>query len=267
MNLAGLLHAAARRVPQATTVAVGERALHSYRSWAARVVAVAAHLRQALGPLPGDRVALAMSNCPAFYEVLFAAWHAGMTAVPINAKLHPQEVRYILAHSGSRVCFCTPELHAALDALRAELPTSSALADVATDAYARRTADVAGRVADPRVKSPAACARGPRNNRLNARRAAGFPGEEVSGRDLVRFGIGDRRRRGLGARLRRRPAVDLDARRGGLARRCGGNACLVDRTRRGRVRLQSAARAPAPGLQALAEGLSSDPAAGVAHRA
>jgi long-chain acyl-CoA synthetase len=59
---------------------------------------------------PGDRVALAMKNCPEYYEVLLACWHAGLTAVPMNAKLHPKEFAYILANAGARLCVATPEL-------------------------------------------------------------------------------------------------------------------------------------------------------------
>jgi acyl-CoA synthetase (AMP-forming)/AMP-acid ligase II len=49
-----------------------------------------------------------MKNCPEYWEVLFACWHAGLTAVPINAKLHPKEFEYILGDSGAKVCFLTP---------------------------------------------------------------------------------------------------------------------------------------------------------------
>ena len=62
----------------------------------------------------GDRVALAMTNCPEFYEVLFACWHAGFTAVPMNAKLHPKEFAYILEDSGAKACFVTEDLAAAV---------------------------------------------------------------------------------------------------------------------------------------------------------
>jgi long-chain acyl-CoA synthetase len=55
-----------------------------------------------------------MTNCPEFYEVLFACWHAGLTAVPMNAKLHPKEFAYILENSGARACIVTPDLAAAV---------------------------------------------------------------------------------------------------------------------------------------------------------
>jgi long-chain acyl-CoA synthetase len=59
-------------------------------------------------------VALAMRNCPEYYEILFACWHAGLTAVPMNAKLHPKEFAYILENAGAKACFATPELESSV---------------------------------------------------------------------------------------------------------------------------------------------------------
>jgi long-chain acyl-CoA synthetase len=113
MNLAQLLHAAARRLPQAGALALGTRTVASYAELSARVAHLAGGLR-ALGLAPGDRVAMAMKNCPEYYEVLFACWHAGLAAVPINAKLHPREFEYIVDNSGAKLAFVTPDLESAL---------------------------------------------------------------------------------------------------------------------------------------------------------
>ena len=51
----------------------------------------------------GDRVGIAMTNCPAYTEVLYAVWHAGLVAVPLNAKLHQREISYIIENSGARL--------------------------------------------------------------------------------------------------------------------------------------------------------------------
>jgi long-chain acyl-CoA synthetase len=59
---------------------------------------------------PGERVAIAAKNCPDYVELMFGIWHAGLTAVPANAKLHARELAYILQHSGSRVCFASSDL-------------------------------------------------------------------------------------------------------------------------------------------------------------
>jgi len=57
----------------------------------------------------GDRVALAMKNCPQYWEMLFACWHAGLTAVPMNAKLHAKEFEYIVENCGAKACFFDPK--------------------------------------------------------------------------------------------------------------------------------------------------------------
>ena len=54
---------------------------------------------------PGDRIALGMKNCPEYWEALFACWHAGLVAVPMNAKLHAKEFEYIVENCGAKVCF------------------------------------------------------------------------------------------------------------------------------------------------------------------
>ena len=46
-------------------------------------------------------MAIAMTNNPFYLEVLFAIWHAGLVAVPMNAKLHSEEFRYIIENSGA----------------------------------------------------------------------------------------------------------------------------------------------------------------------
>ncbi|HEX5093420.1 MAG TPA: long-chain fatty acid--CoA ligase [Burkholderiales bacterium] len=109
MNLAQLLHDTARRLPDAPALALGARTVATYRELSTRVAALAAGLRSR-GLVPGDRVALAMKNCPEYYEIMLACWHAGLGAVPVNAKLHAREFAYILENSGARLAFVTSEL-------------------------------------------------------------------------------------------------------------------------------------------------------------
>jgi len=109
MNLARLLHDVARRLPEAPALALGTRTVANYRELSSRVAALAAGLR-ARGLAAGDRVGLAMKNCPEYYELMFACWHAGLAAVPINAKLHAKEFAYILENSGAKIAFVTPDL-------------------------------------------------------------------------------------------------------------------------------------------------------------
>ena len=51
-----------------------------------------------------------MSNQPAYLEALYAALWAGLAVVPINAKLHPREVAFILGDAEAAVLFVSDDL-------------------------------------------------------------------------------------------------------------------------------------------------------------
>ncbi|MGA9275531.1 AMP-binding protein [Ilumatobacter sp.] len=103
MNLAVWVERHGRRRPGAPALAGGERIHADWATFAARTAAAATGLRDEFGLSPGDRVAIFMANRPEYLEVLFAIWHAGLVAVPVNARLHRDEVAYILDDSGTSV--------------------------------------------------------------------------------------------------------------------------------------------------------------------
>ena len=106
MNIALLLARAARAHPHAPALAHGTRVIASYAALHERTGRLAAGLI-ALGLKPGDRIALAMRNHPAYLELFLAAWHAGLVAVPVNSKLHAKELAYIFENCGAPVVFAT----------------------------------------------------------------------------------------------------------------------------------------------------------------
>ncbi len=108
MNLVNLLIRTAKALPERPAVALGELDLYSYRELAARVFALSASLRGYFGLRRGERVGLFMQNSPHYLEILYATWHAGLVAVPINNKLHPREVAFILEDAGASLLFVTP---------------------------------------------------------------------------------------------------------------------------------------------------------------
>ncbi|HEU5016495.1 MAG TPA: AMP-binding protein, partial [Pseudolabrys sp.] len=71
-------------------------------------------LRCRLRLQPGDRVAIVAKNTPEYLTLLYGIWHAGLAAVPANAKLHGAELGYILEQSGARVCFASEGIDAAI---------------------------------------------------------------------------------------------------------------------------------------------------------
>ncbi|MGZ4495719.1 MAG: AMP-binding protein [Nocardioides sp.] len=103
MNLASWVDRNGRRLRDEPALAEGTRVHASWGAFAARTAAVAGGLRDGLGLAPGDRVAIVMRNRPEYLEALFGAWHAGLVAVPVNARLHRDEIAYVLDHSGSSV--------------------------------------------------------------------------------------------------------------------------------------------------------------------
>ena len=123
MNFSAFLPVVAAVHGQRPAVSVGRRLFCSYAGLHDRVRGLAASYGARYGLHKGDRVALAMRNSPQYFEILLACWHAGITAVPINAKLHPKEIAYILGHSDSRVCFVSEDLKEGIAALTGEVAT------------------------------------------------------------------------------------------------------------------------------------------------
>ncbi|MBI4274143.1 MAG: AMP-binding protein [Rhizobiales bacterium] len=112
MNLALWLERAGKSHPHQPAAGYGTQVVLDYGQLAGRVARLAGALRGDLGLVPGDRVAIVAKNSVAYLEVLYAIWHAGLAAVPANAKLHGAELGYILEHSGARVCIASEGLDA-----------------------------------------------------------------------------------------------------------------------------------------------------------
>ncbi|MFY9759822.1 MAG: AMP-binding protein [Xanthobacteraceae bacterium] len=108
MNLAGWVEKWGRAAGERTAIAFGAAPYASYRQWAARSRVLAGNLRALCRP--DDRVAIAMTNRPEFLEALFAIWHAGLAAVPMNAKLHADELGYIVGHAQASLILASPDL-------------------------------------------------------------------------------------------------------------------------------------------------------------
>jgi long-chain acyl-CoA synthetase len=112
MNIALWLERAGKSLPARAAAALGERVVFDYGTLAGRAARLAGALRTRCKLNPGDRVAIVAKNCVPYLEALYGIWHAGLAAVPVNAKLHGAEIGYILAHSGARACLLSPGLDA-----------------------------------------------------------------------------------------------------------------------------------------------------------
>jgi long-chain acyl-CoA synthetase len=137
MNVANLFLRAGRAHADLPAVALGPEVLWSYGQLVRQGAALAGQLRGRLGLRPGDRVALVMRNTPDYVLLLLAGWCAGLTMVPVNAKLHAREFAYILSHSGARVGFVTADLIDAVGPLEQAIETLERIVEVGSAEYRR----------------------------------------------------------------------------------------------------------------------------------
>lgn len=121
MNLAVAFSASARRDVSRTALFWGD-VHYSYGQLWAESMRLAGRLREEFGVQPGDRVGLWLKNCPEFVPALFAVWHVGAVAVPINNFLKPAEVRYIVADAGTEVVILDDTMTEAFAMVAAEQP-------------------------------------------------------------------------------------------------------------------------------------------------
>lgn len=63
-----------------------------------------------LGVHKGDRVGILLSNRPEYYEIFFAIARLGAIFIPVNPRLSPAEVTYLVEDSGMRVLFTESSL-------------------------------------------------------------------------------------------------------------------------------------------------------------
>jgi len=137
VNIAALLTKTAATWPYNPALSLGVETVASYRDFAAQASRLASGLTASLGLNPGDRIAIAMKNDPAFMVVLFGAWIAGLTAVPMNAKLHRKEFAYILENSGARVVFTNKGMDEAVGGLDGEIAALERIVDTGGADFAR----------------------------------------------------------------------------------------------------------------------------------
>ena len=153
VNLSRILRVVASHRPDAPAITEAGRSL-TYAAFEDQVSRIAGALRKRHGLCPGDRVGLWMENALEFLPLLYGIWRAGLAAVPINNKLHPKELAWILENSGAKLCVVSPDLGEKL----AEVSGSTALpAIIATGGadYARllQGDPVADAPADPTAEA------------------------------------------------------------------------------------------------------------------
>ena len=98
MNLAIWLERTASRYPHKKAIFHGTECLGTYMDlW--RAACSLRSLLEKAGIKSGDRVAVFMHNCPEYLVAFYGIWSMGAVILPINSKLHLQEVRWILKNA------------------------------------------------------------------------------------------------------------------------------------------------------------------------
>ncbi|MFD2416563.1 AMP-binding protein [Amycolatopsis pigmentata] len=102
-NLASYLVASARDYPGRPAIKLDDHVL-SYADLHAAAVAAADDMRRR-GVAPGDRVAIALPNVPAFPILFYGALLAGAVVVPMNPLLKAREMEYSLTDSETSLVY------------------------------------------------------------------------------------------------------------------------------------------------------------------
>jgi len=155
VNIAHLLLGSAQEFHDLPALARGTAPYATYRDLWRKVSVMSTHLTGRFGLARGDRVAFAMTNCVEAIEVMYAIWHAGLCAVPMNAKLHPREFAFILENSGARLCFVTPDLAEDIAEAAKEAPALKEIVDVTTRSYGFMAVGDPSTIADAEPTDPA----------------------------------------------------------------------------------------------------------------
>jgi fatty-acyl-CoA synthase len=105
-----------RLTPEKEAVVDGGRRI-AYRELNQRVNRLAAAL-QGLGLPPGERIGILSTNRMEFIEVIMAAAKLGLILVPLNWRLTPAELGFILNDSGTETLFFDPGLEELVAGIR-----------------------------------------------------------------------------------------------------------------------------------------------------
>jgi fatty-acyl-CoA synthase len=115
------LRYAAQQYPRRTAVVCNDDRF-TYAQMAERVSRLAGALREA-GVRPGDRVAFLSSNCHRLLEAYYGVLEAGAVLLPLNIRLTPAELGYILNDSGASALFIEKQFLSVAEAFRKDIPT------------------------------------------------------------------------------------------------------------------------------------------------
>ena len=101
------LRYAEQQYPGKTAIVCGDQRF-TYAQFAERASRLAGVLREA-DVQPGDRIAFLSLNCHRLLEAYYGVLEAGAVLLPLNFRLAPLELAYILNDAGAKVLFLQRE--------------------------------------------------------------------------------------------------------------------------------------------------------------
>jgi fatty-acyl-CoA synthase len=119
------LRYAEQQFPRRTAVVCNQDRF-SYAQFAERVGRLAGALRKK-GIQPGDRVAFLSSNCHRLLEAYYGVLEAGAVLLPLNIRLAPSELSYILNDSGTTILFVEKQLLGLAESFHKDIPAVKTL--------------------------------------------------------------------------------------------------------------------------------------------
>jgi fatty-acyl-CoA synthase len=114
------LRYAEQQFPHKTAVICGEERF-DYAEFGERVRRLAGSLRS-LRVQPGDRVAFLSTNCHRLLEAYYGVLEAGGVLLPLNIRLSPQELGYVLNDAGVTILFLESAFLPLVEAFRSVVP-------------------------------------------------------------------------------------------------------------------------------------------------
>src|SRR5579864_50997 len=104
-----------------TAVVCGDRSF-TYAQFGERASRLAGALREA-GVKAGDRVAFLSLNCHRLLEAYYGVLEAGAVLLPLNFRLAPRELAFILNDAGAKMLFLEKEFAGVVDSFRRSVST------------------------------------------------------------------------------------------------------------------------------------------------
>ena len=113
------LRYAEQQFPRKIGVICGDERF-TYAQFGERTRRLAGAIRQA-GIAPGDRVAFLSSNCHRLLEAYYGVLEAGAVLLPLNIRLAPAELAFILNDSGAKLLFLEQQFLEMVDSFRSSV--------------------------------------------------------------------------------------------------------------------------------------------------